>query len=664
MLVAAVKSFDFLLGFVVAKLSDNLQTPFGRRRPFIAICFPLGLVCFLIFCNAHSFFDTDGDGSQVCDNYTLSSESNGSYCPILRTCIEDNIVLGKLWPIDNTTELPGMVKVSEGVSASSLAALFVPTYFGFVFFTWTGTQIPYDALGMELTDDYHARTFLFSVKSMFQFVGYLLAPLVGIILGMLSTDLLLITSLRSFIFAALGIACQIYLLVKLKERPIPKKDPNKMEVPAIPSARRVLANRPYRYYLYMKVPLTLFSLVPSNMLSFFIKNTLALENWTVTESVVLGTALIGGLIAIPCMVKMSKRFGKANGLALMLIGNSICYIVFGLLPYTVYRAAPWLSFPVAFVIGLGTPLAFVIPDALLNDIIDYDELCNSLHGERNEAMFTMVETNLQQFVEIAGGVIPLMILGAADYKPLGGCDCGCGIPCEEQEGMAFARWKCPNNVGYSCTGEVESTLLFTNEPDVVPCATQPVPVLWLINFFMMIFPGVLGVIAAFFAHKQVITEQIHAEIRCQLPDIGTGKPRIDPLTGKDIHVPTNTPKDLMLEHWSANELKYVRDGGLRRLRQLVGGRLLLWTTITVGLLVAMGVTMIEHVVTLGCLILALMFLLMPWDALRLRLLFSPEVEPLTSMSEYADLHSSGGSNTLQQSGHSSIEMSQSTDTKA
>ena len=43
---------------------------------------------------------------------------------------------------------------------------------------------------------------------------------------------------------------------------------------------------------------------------------------------------------------------------------------------------------VAFFLGVCLALPYVIPDAMLGDIIDYDEL---LTGERNEAMFTMVE---------------------------------------------------------------------------------------------------------------------------------------------------------------------------------------------------------------------------------------------------------------------------------
>mgnify|MGYP001259908054 CR=1 FL=1 len=42
MTVALCKSFDFLLGFVVGTASDNTPTRWGRRKPWVVVCFPLG----------------------------------------------------------------------------------------------------------------------------------------------------------------------------------------------------------------------------------------------------------------------------------------------------------------------------------------------------------------------------------------------------------------------------------------------------------------------------------------------------------------------------------------------------------------------------------------------------------------------------------------------
>lgn len=82
----------------------------------------------------------------------------------------------------------------------------------------------------------------------------------------------------------------------------------------------------------MKVPLTLFSLIPSSMLSFYIKYILALENWTSFESYTLATALVGGLLSIPLTVKMAPRFGKGTTLAMLLGVEAVLFIAFACIP--------------------------------------------------------------------------------------------------------------------------------------------------------------------------------------------------------------------------------------------------------------------------------------------------------------------------------------------
>ena len=47
------------------------------------------------------------------------------------------------------------------------------------------------------------------------------------------------------------------------------------------------------------------------------------------------------------------------------------------------------------------------------DIIDYDTLRT---GRRSEAVYTVAETNLQQFMEIIGGVVPLLILSGVGFE--------------------------------------------------------------------------------------------------------------------------------------------------------------------------------------------------------------------------------------------------------
>lgn len=55
LLVSICKSLDLFTGFIVGKASDALRTRWGRRKPFIAIAWPLGVASFFLFCNAGAF---------------------------------------------------------------------------------------------------------------------------------------------------------------------------------------------------------------------------------------------------------------------------------------------------------------------------------------------------------------------------------------------------------------------------------------------------------------------------------------------------------------------------------------------------------------------------------------------------------------------------------
>ena len=58
---------------------------------------------------------------------------------------------------------------------------------------------------------------------------------------------------------------------------------------------------------------------------------------------------------------------------------------------------PFPSFP--FLQGLSFAITSVVPDALLSDVIDYDELHA---GTRREGMYVVLETTVGQLMEIVG----------------------------------------------------------------------------------------------------------------------------------------------------------------------------------------------------------------------------------------------------------------------
>ena len=69
-----------------------------------------------------------------------------------------------------------------------------------------------------------------------------------------------------------------------------------------------------------------------------------------------------------------------------------------------------------------------------------------------------------------GGVVPLLLMSAVGFENNGGCECGCGVACDE----AYMRWKCPGDIGYSCDGQstFDSPPLFGEVGRQAPCVDQ------------------------------------------------------------------------------------------------------------------------------------------------------------------------------------------------
>mmetsp|Transcript_30750 Transcript_30750/g.94200 ORF Transcript_30750/g.94200 Transcript_30750/m.94200 type:complete len:773 (+) Transcript_30750:162-2480(+) len=614
-LISAVKSLDLLLGFTVGKASDNLRTPYGRRKPFILVLFPMSLLAFYAFVNAPNMGLGLSRPRRVGESPCVHLVKNASSpigCGELKACLDAAIAAGELDRPDSTSALLSAPERSDGVTMSFFFALF---YFLFLACCATGSQIPYDALGMELTEDYHERSSLFGIKTLFQFLGYAAAPALGLgLTAAYGDDLVALYSVQSFVFGGLALFAYVVLLGAIKERPLPADDHLILPVPFIPSARRVLANRPYLLYICMKLPLALFALMPSNLASLWVKHNMALEGWIGMYNYVLIYALLGGMGTIGILVSAAQRFGKKTVLVYVLLVEGAIYISVSLIPGAFFKENPAALIPVGMLIGVGQVLGFVLPDAMLADIIDYAELHS---GTRDEGMYTVIETNLQQFVEIAGGVIPMLTLAAAGYVPLGGCTCGCGVSCSRTIGQPYARWHCPNNVGYSCTGTFGSELLYAPEPATAPCAAQDGPVQGLISFFFLAVPGLLAFIAAIPASRMPIDATAHAAIQAAVAarTASPGLDVIDPLDGKPVVLPPNTAESFVREHFSTGEWATFRS--TKALRAFLCSRLALWLALVAALIALMVFSGVEAITTLGCLVLSALFVLIPWDAVRL-----------------------------------------------
>jgi melibiose permease len=125
---------------------------------------------------------------------------------------------------------------------------------------------------------------------------------------------------------------------------------------------------------------------------YYIQFAVREPNPNAIKSAVLVVVVVGALVAIPLVVALAKRLDKRRVLIgfLALYGSLLTLVAF--LPPRVE-----LCYFVGFVVGFGMGAYYVLPDSILGDVIDYDEFHT---GKRSESSYTVVETNLQQFMEV------------------------------------------------------------------------------------------------------------------------------------------------------------------------------------------------------------------------------------------------------------------------
>ncbi|EOD03753.1 hypothetical protein EMIHUDRAFT_221917 [Emiliania huxleyi CCMP1516] len=259
MIVSCCKSVDFLLGFLVGTTSDNVSTRWGRRKPWVVVCFPFAIVSMFLLVTPFPF---SGDAIEP---------DSATACPALEQCLVEMIANGTL-PAHNVSS----VESSNPPAPAALSVWFALFYFAYYFFS-------YDALGMELTSDYSKRVSLFSVRVVFQFLGYAVPNAVGLVLSnIFPTNIIAVYAYTALVLGAttlagllllagiVSLAALLVLGFGVSERPEAKTGQGN-EVPAVVAVRRALCNRPYCIYLFIKFPISLVSLLPVNLMSFFLR---------------------------------------------------------------------------------------------------------------------------------------------------------------------------------------------------------------------------------------------------------------------------------------------------------------------------------------------------------------------------------------------------------
>lgn len=524
------------------------------------------------------FRRTSGRSVQ-CQALAGSGNNASAGCPALKACLIEAMASGAVFAHDAHE-----TRFESAQDEAAIAAFFALVHIGAFTFWTSGTTLVYDALGQELTTDYGRRGQLFAVKGFFDLSGGLCGMLVQLVVyGLYPTDTLRAATVTTLVIMAYVLFAWVLLLWGVTERKAadtaerPAGATPQGGVPFTAAVIRMLRSPPYRWYLLMKIPTTFLGRLPFQLLLLFFQNTMRMEAFSSLYLYTSVVALLGGFLSIPLQLRLSQRIGRKKTLTVLLAILSTVFLLASVVPFSDY---PNLLFPVAFCLGVCLTLPRTIPDAMLGDIIDYDEL---LAGTRSEAMFTTVETNIDTGIEHIVLTAAQLCMALAGYNALGGCECGCGVSCKKL-GYDHARWVCPDGVGYTCADpddNIGGALLFGEEPDQAPCSVQNVGVYWVTTFAMFTIPGIAGLLAIPAARRAVIT-------RTQLDTILSGVATLganpqaevpDPIVGGLVQRSSNSPFAVLTDHFTTAEwARYAQGGaaaGMRRLRRYLGGRLLM-----------------------------------------------------------------------------------------
>jgi GPH family glycoside/pentoside/hexuronide:cation symporter len=240
--------------------------------------------------------------------------------------------------------------------------------------TFTIIHVSFNALTPELTDDYDERSTLNGYRSAFSIGGTLGAIILATVLGWFVSDKRLTFAILG---VGLGLVCIIPPLIVFRvtrEKPV-EQQPRPM--PMLMALKTTLSNRPF--WLIMGLYLLSWTTVSilSAMLVYFANYYLK----TPEQANYFVLAAEGSAIAfVPLVVWLSRRLDKRRA---FILGSATWAVVLVFLS-SIRADQVGLAYLLAALSGFGIATAYIVPWAMVPDIIEFDQ---DKTGERREGSY-------------------------------------------------------------------------------------------------------------------------------------------------------------------------------------------------------------------------------------------------------------------------------------
>ena len=277
-----------------------------------------------------------------------------------------------------------------------------------VYLFWTLVVVPYEAMGIEITEDYDERTAIMGLREGGAVVGILVAlaapPLLARAFGLPDTPEGERARFRLF---ALMLAPPLVLtawgcVLALRDRPLSERTPAPGLRPFLAELRR---NRPFLVLLVAFALTTLAANVSAALILYYVEHVIGAGE----PELFLLVYVLAGLAGVPLWVWLARRYEKRTAwLAALGVGGAASLAMLPLGP------GDGTAFGILVVLA-GSPFGglMVLPSAMQADAVDLGE---SLSGARREGLHVGL-WNLARKVPGAVGVgASLWILGASGYE--------------------------------------------------------------------------------------------------------------------------------------------------------------------------------------------------------------------------------------------------------
>jgi GPH family glycoside/pentoside/hexuronide:cation symporter len=293
---------------------------------------------------------------------------------------------------------------------------------GFRFWYYVGTSIlfqiffttanlPYATLTAELTQDYDERTDLNSFRLGFSLLGAISA----LALGLIVTSLIEQKTLQYMVLGGVvAIASVIPLLIcvfgtypQAQRTAIalqPAANSSETDLPFFAQLRIAFSNRAFLYVVGIYLFAWLALQITASIIPFYAIFWMGLDSYFLPALLVQGTAIF---MMWPCNL-LSRRLGKQG---IFFVGIGVWLVVqMGL--FLLQPGQTGLLYLLCVAASFGVATAYVVPWAMLPDVIELDELRT---GQRREGIFYSFMTLLQKF-GLAGGLFLVgLFLEAANF---------------------------------------------------------------------------------------------------------------------------------------------------------------------------------------------------------------------------------------------------------